>query len=261
MNWLYSLPELVPIVLAAAVLGGAMIWMPRLVQRVPFLRPTTEGFEFSIRMQAPLFTLSALVLTFTLVEAERNFRQVDSNVSTEASQLNQLDRLLARFDAPAAQAARPPLHAYTKAIVDEWPIMLARSDGQGSDQVAQAFGAMSRAIMAIEPGSSRQSLIYAEMLKSLDMIVESRDRRLESLKMSLPGSYWAVILFSVLMLALVSSSIPRTPFRTAVLTAQLAVLGGYLGFVFVMDQPFAGEGAVSPAAISKALTAMERRER
>jgi hypothetical protein len=261
MTWLYSLPELVPIVLAAAALGSAMIWMPRLVQRVPFLRPSPEGFEFSIRMQAPLFTLAALVLTFTLVEAERNFRQVDANVTTEASQLNQLDRLLARYDDPAAQAARLSVRAYTKAVVDEWPIMLARGDGHGSEQVADAFTAMSRAIMAIEPRSPRQGLIYAEMLKSMDVIVDSRDRRLDSLKVSLPGLYWAVILFSVLMLALVSSAIPRTPFRTAILTAQLAVVGAYLGFVFVMDQPFAGEGAVSPAAISKALVSMERRER
>jgi len=260
-SWLYSLPELVLIGLAAVLLGTAMIWMPRLVQRVPFLAPTAEGFEFSIRMQAPLFTLTALMLTFTLVEAERNFRQVESNVSTEASQINQLDRLLTRYDDPAARAARPPLRAYTKAIVDEWPVMRTRSDGPGGDPAGEAFGAMSRAIMAIEPGSSRQAVIYAEMLKSLDVIADSRDHRLDSLKMTLPGSYWVVVVFCVLMLALVSSSIPRTPFRTAVLAAQLAVMGAFVGFVFSMDSPFSGEGAVSPDAISKALVSMERRER
>ena len=62
--------------------------------------------EFVIRMQAPLFTMTALVLTFTLVEAERNFRQVDSDLTAEASQLNQIDRLLTRYDTPAATILR-----------------------------------------------------------------------------------------------------------------------------------------------------------
>lgn len=260
--WLYSLPELALIAAGALVLGSTMIWMPRLIQRVPFLKPSKENLEFSIRMQAPLFTMTALVLTFTLVEAERNFRQVDAQVSTEASQINQLDRLVTRYEDGAAQMARPALRAYTQAIVEEWPIMLQRQNGGlGSDKVGPAFAALSRAIMAIEPKTSRQALIYAEMLKSLDVIADSRDRRLDSLKVSLPGSYWVVVLFSALMLAAVSSAIPRTAFRTAILTAQLSVLGAFVGFVFVMDAPFLGDGAVTPASFVKVLGSMERREK
>ncbi len=256
--WLYALPELLVIVLAALLLGTAQIWLPRFVQRVPFLAPTNEGFEFSIRMQAPLFTLTALVLTFTLVEAERNFRQIDASVTAEASQINQLDRLLTRFDDPAAKAARAPLLAYGKAIVKEWPAML--KNGRDNATVTEAFSQVSRAIMAIEPKSTRQTQFFGEMLRSLDAIADSRDRRLDSIKMSLPMTYWVVVLFSVLMITLVSCMIPRTPFRTAVLTCQLAVLGAFVGFVFVMDSPFSGEDAVTPAAISDVVTAMERRQ-
>jgi hypothetical protein len=70
-----------------------------------------------------------------------------------------------------------------------------------------------------------------------------------------------VILFSVLTVLLVSCTIPRTPLRSTVLAAQLAVLGAFVGFVFIMDAPFNGETAVSPQAISQALAAMERREK
>jgi hypothetical protein len=258
-DWLYRLPELLLVTLGAGLLAVAVLRLPRWVQRVPFLAPTEPGFEFVIRMQAPLFTMTALVLTFTLVEAERNFRQVDSNVTTEASQISQLDRLLARFDAADARADRPMLRAYAQSIVrDEWPMMLRR--GEGSEKTRLAFTAVSRAVLALDPEPGRQALIFAEMLKSLDAIAQSRDARLDSVTVGLPGIYWVVILFSVLMLLLVSSAIPRTPFRSAVLAAQLAVLGAFVGFVFIMDSPYKGENAVAPDAISRALVAMEKRE-
>lgn len=258
-DWLYRLPELLLVVLAAGLLAVAVVQLPRLVQRVPFLAPTEPGFEFVIRMQAPLFTMTALVLTFTLIEAERNFRQVDSNITTEASQISQLDRLLARFDDAAARSDRPLLRAYAQSIVsDEWPTMLRQ--GQGSEKTRLAFTSVSRAVLALNPAPGRQALIFAEMLKSLDAIAQSRDARLDSVSVGLPGIYWMVILFSVLMLLLVSSTIPRTPFRAAVLAAQLAVMGAFVGFVFIMDAPYKGENGVAPDAISRAVAAMEKRE-
>jgi hypothetical protein len=259
MTWLYALPELLLVALGAGLLAAAVISVPPLLQRIPIFMPTDPGFEFVIRMQAPLFTMTALVLTFTLVEAERNFRQVDANITTEASQINQLDRLLARYDGSAAPVARPLLRAYAESIVkDEWPAMLRSSDG--SDKTRAAYTAVSRAVLAIDPRPGRQELIYAEMLKLLDAIGQSRDSRLDSVKVGLPGIYWVVILFGVAMLLVVSSTIQRTPFRTAVLTAQLAVLGAFVGFVFIMDSPYLGESAITPDAISKAAAAMERRQ-
>jgi hypothetical protein len=258
-HWLYALPELLLIALGAGGLAVAVIYLPKLVQRVPFLAPTDAGLEFVIRMQAPLFTMTALVLTFTLVEAERNYRQIESNITAEASQISQLDRLLARFGDPAAQASRPLLLAYARSIVnDEWPAMLRR--GEGSNKTRFAFTGVSRVVLALDPAPGRQALIYAEMLKSLDLIAQSRDARLDSLAVGLPGIYWAVILFSVLVLLLVSCTIPRTPFRTTVLAGQLAVLGAFVGFVFLMDSPYRGENAASPDTISRAVAAMEQRE-
>lgn len=259
IDWLYRLPELLLILLPAGLLAAGVICLPRWLQRIPVLAPTEPGFEFVIRMQAPLFTMTALVLTFTLVEAERNFRQIDANITTEASQINQLDRLLARYDGTVGQASRPLVRAYAQSIVkDEWPAMLRL--GEGSDKTRAAYSAVSRTVLALDPKPGRQQLIYGEMLKSLDAIAQARDSRLDTVKVGLPGTYWIVILFSVLVLLLVSCSIPRTPFRSVVLAAQLAVLGAFVGFVFIMDAPYLGDTAVSPEAISKAVAAMEKRE-
>ena len=247
------------VALAGAALAAAIVYLPRLVRRIPGLAHSDVNTDFVIRMQAPLFTLTALVLTFTLVEAERNFRQVDSDVTAEASQLNQIDRLLTRYDTPAATSLRPLVRAYAQSIArDEWPRML---QGQVSRSTSVAYAQLSRGIMAMSPEAGRQSLIFAELLKSLDAAAESRDRRLANVRVRLPGLYWVVILFGTLMVLFVSSTIGPTRLRTAVLGAQLAVLGAFIGFAFIMDAPFLGETAVRPAAFSQAIQSMENREK
>ncbi len=256
-DWLYSLPEVLIVALAAGLLAAAIAYLPRLVRRIPGLAHSDINTEFVIRMQAPLFTMTALVLTFTLVEAERNFRQVDSDLTAEASQLNQIDRLLTRYDTPPAAILRPLVLGYAQSIVkDEWPRMLS---GEPSRPTSLAYGQLSRGIMAMDPAPGRQSLMFAELLKSLDAVAESRDRRLANVRVRLPSIYWMVILFGTLMLLFVSSTIGPTRLRTAVLGAQLAVLGAFIGFVFIMDAPFLGETAVRPAALTQAIEAMQNR--
>lgn len=259
IDWLYVLPELLLIALAAAALATAVVYLPRLVGRLPGLAHSDLNTEFVVRMQAPLFTLTALVLTFTLVEAERNFRQVDSDVTAEASQVNQIDRLLARYATPAASNLRPLVRAYAQSIVtDEWPRMLR---GEASRPTGAAYAQLSRGITAMDPAPGRQALIFAELLKSLDAAAESRDKRLANVRVRLPAIYWAVILFGTLMVLFVSSTISPTRLRATVLAAQVAVLGAFIGFAFIMDAPFLGETAVRSTAFSQAIQVMESREK
>jgi hypothetical protein len=259
IDWLYALPEAALVALGAAVLATAIVYLPRVVRRIPGLAHSDTNTEFVIRMQAPLFTLTALLLTFTLVEAERNFRQVDSDLTAEASQLNQVDRLLTRYDTPAATILRPLVRAYAQSIVrDEWARMLR---GKPSRPTSLAYAQLSRAVMAMDPVPGRQSLIFAELLKSLDAAAESREKRLANVRVGLPTIYWAVILFATLTLLFVSSTIGPTRLRTTVLAAQLAVLGAFIGFTFIMDAPFLGESAVRPVALTQAIQSMEIREK
>ena len=149
-------------------------------------------------MQATLFTMTSLVLAFTLVDAEGNFRKADALVSNEASQINRLDRLLNRYGQEEVTELRLNLLEYAKAIVDdEWPAMLR---GARSDKVRLAFAPLSRGIFQIEPKPGRETTIYAEILRSFDLIAESRDARLNAVSLSLPKPYWQVVLFAVLML-------------------------------------------------------------
>ena len=259
IDWLYSLPEALILVAGALVMVGAILALPSLVHRLPYLRTSNENNDFVLRMQATLFTMTSLVLAFTLVEAESNFRKVDSLLATEASQINRLDRLLSRYGDESAAELRLDLLAYAKAIVDdEWPAMLR---GERSDKVRLAFTPLSRGIFEIEPRPGRETTIYAEILRSFDTIAESRDARLNAVTLALPERYWQVILFAVLMLLFITSTMGRSAFRAYVLSAQMAVMGAFIGFVFIMDQPFKGQTAVDAQPLRQAIVRMESRDR
>ena len=259
IDWLYSLPETLILVAGALIMAGAILALPSLVHRLPWLQTSNENNDFVLRMQATLFTMTSLVLAFTLVEAESNFRKVDSLIATEASQINRLDRLLSRYGDDSTTELRQHLLAYAKAIVDdEWPAMLR---DERSSRIRSTLGPLSRGIFAIEPRPGREATIYAEILRSFDSIVESRDARLNAVTLALPKPYWQVVLFAVLMLLFITSTMQRSTFRAYVLSAQMAVMGAFIGFVFIMDQPFKGQTAVDSDALRRTIVLMENRDR
>jgi hypothetical protein len=112
-DWLYTLSDWVLLLGAATLLAGATFVLPSLVRHLPHLAPGAENSEFALRMQPTLFTATALVLVFTLVGVEANFRKAEAVVATEASHINRLDRLLARYEDPSALQIRTRLRVYT----------------------------------------------------------------------------------------------------------------------------------------------------
>ena len=77
---------------------------------------------------------------------------------------------------------------------------------------------------------------------------------------SLSASFWQAILFAVLILLFVSSLVERTRFRAIVMGCQMAVLGTFIGFVFVVDHPFKGHSAVDPQVIMQTIAVIEGRK-
>lgn len=258
VDWLYNLPEAVILIVTIAVVVSLMAFLPLLVRRIPWMTPSDANTDFVLRMQTTLFTMTSLVLTFTLVQADINYRQADALVANEAARIDQLDRLLTRYGDAEVAKARPLLRAYATSLVqDEWPAMIA--DGQSPPRTAQTFAALSRRILSINPGTDRQNLVFAEMLRTLDTITDARAQRLNMIAIRLPVLYWWVVLLAIAMLLFVSSSVQQTPFRRTILCAQAAVVGGFLGFVFIMDQPFRGETAIQPDAIMKSIERIDTR--
>jgi hypothetical protein len=226
--------------------------------RLGILKPSPERTSFTQPIASTLFNIASLVLAFSLVQAQGNDRQIDTLATSEAVAINNLDRLLTRYGDPAAVAVRPALRAYAEAIVsDEWPAML---QGRDSDATRLAFRQVSQGVLALTPQPGRQTVLYAEAVKSLDGIADMREARLGSVSVKLPALYWFAVAFAIGVLILINCTLDSKGFRTVVLVAQAAVLGLFVGVVFITDQPYKGESGLKPDELVKAIGFMKGRD-
>jgi hypothetical protein len=256
-DWLYLLPDSLIVAAFIGLFGGSVAFLPRLLTLSPRLAPNAESTDFILRIQSTLFTMTGFALAFTLVQAQANYRRVEGIVTSEAAQINTLDRLLTRYGDPSVTALRPILLGYIQSIVtDDWPRLV---QGSYSPETIARFAATARAVTAISPAPGRQSSIYGEMLKLLEAMAESRDARLDAAKIALPSVYWIVVWFAMGVLVAASGTIVRTRFRTFFLTAQAAVLGALMGVVFITDHPLKGQTSVGPDAMVRVIAAIKNR--
>jgi prepilin signal peptidase PulO-like enzyme (type II secretory pathway) len=255
---LYSFPELLLMVLPATTLVLLLLGLSWGVRNILRLRLDDTHVDFVMRVQITVFSMASLVLVFTLIQADGNYRRADDLVSAEASRVDQLDRLMARYGDARVAELRALLRDYTRSLIrQEWPTML--KTGDGDEDTTKLFAAISHRVLAIEPSTPRQSLIVAEMLKSLDSTTEARAARLNAVTLGLPLLYWKVVAFALLMLVGVASFAATNGFRTMVLAGQLILLGALVGFVFIMDRPFYGQHAIDSSDFDRALARMAQR--
>lgn len=251
MNWLYSLPDTAILALSIVTASLAVIFLPFFVRRLPNFKITPQTSEFALRTLAPLFGMTGLLLAFTLVQAQTNFRIADNLVAAEASQITRLDGLLTEYGDKNAAKLQVDLRTYASAIVDdEWPRMLR---DERSEKADRALRVLSAGIFSLEPLPGRQSTVHVSIVRAFEGLQISHDARLNTATLALPSTYWYVLLLSVLALLLITSTIDRTRFRTVMLTTQMAIIGAFFGFVFIMDQPFRGQHATDTKPIVLAI--------
>ena len=138
------------------------------------------------------------------------------------------------------------LREYTKFIVEkDWP---AHRGGGRNEEGTQLLDKFEDAILAFEPSTEREKVAHAEVLHSLDDVVELRQLRLGSVTTGLPASLWTVLLIGAALNIAVMYLfwVENLPLH-ALLVAILATFIGLLVFLTAaMDNPFRGQFSVSP---------------
>lgn len=264
-NWLYTYPDefvvaVFSLLAASSVFVAAMLrWcFCRLSppQSVDDLKKTDE---FILAVRVTLFSVCGLVLAFSLVAVFSTYNRAEAAAAAEATMINNMDRLMIRFGDPRVAELRQSLHAYAESIVeDEWPLL---QHGVGSEQTTQLFVPISRGVIAVEPASARQSMIYAEMIKKADDLAEAREARLESTATGLAPVFWLMVTIIFVAQMLLTVCVDLSVLRIFAFAVQLAVFGALLSVVFIFDMPFNGQTAVSPTAFVKVIDRMQARER
>lgn len=253
---LYALGDAGIIALFGIVTVACFSVAPIIGKKLGWTVPNKDRADYITRAQSTLISFTALVLAFSLVQAQGNLRKTEELVAKEASTLNSLDRQLLRYGEQSA-VLRPLLWAYTSSIVDdEWP---ALRHGHASDATAEKLRPMSRAIFQLDPQPGRQTTIYTEMIKSLDDMADLREQRIAAAELRLPSEFWLIALLLGLILVALSTVIEAVSYHTVSIAAQGLALALLAALVFCSDRPFEGDVSVSPTPMAKSLAIMKAR--
>ena len=257
---LYNLPNsCIPLLFG---LAGAVLFTGVLFLRVKLLRVQVNSDQARVAHDALAVVIgfAGLVLAFSLVQEQINFRNLEAQVGTEANSLAQLDRLLIRYGSLGDDALRLSLREYANSIVnDEWPQL---SKSRVSGRTTRLLREVSQDVSAVDPDPGRQSLLYTEMLKKVDELTLARESRLvAAISIRLAPIFWETILFLLLIL-LILAALSETTFSlggAVALGCQGFAVTLLVALVFVFDRPFTSQTGISAQPILKVIAEMQNR--
>lgn len=249
--FLYSLSDISVTILFSVVVATVFVMAPLLRTRL-FGETSEARSEIARSMMTTITGFTGAVLAFSLVQAQGNLRNVEKSVATEAMQLEQLDRLLLNYGDADVTTIRQAVQAYTDSVaVDEWPKL---SENGHSERTDGLFRELTRRVLAIQPTSSHGSVIYGDLVRTVDQLTASREDRLDATDLGLPPIFWEVISFLMALLVMFAAFVePHRALSLGGLGVGLALL---ITLVFIFDQPFLGHVSATAEPMVKALQSM-----
>ena len=204
-------------------------------------------------------TLSAayVIMGFTLVLVMGSVDKYESNVVTEGTQIESLDRLLILDASPEAAAMRRDLIRYTESVIqDDWPKLTSG----GSDITEVLTQTLSNHLKALSPETPKQQLLFSDIVSKTDEVIHSRELRLLSASGGLPVLFWTLsylYLFGVAVICALRLS-HATPMRIIALSTQITMLSLIFSAVMIIDHPFQGETNITSEPIKQALDSLKK---
>jgi hypothetical protein len=259
-NFLYVLPDFA----ISAMFGLLMLFLvailPHFLNHVFKIKHDKDSTKYAIRGQATVITFIAIVLSFCLINAQGNLRDVDAQVSQEATAINQMDRLLLRYGDKKVMEMRTLLMAYAESIVNkEWPLLIQGGHSELKYKSSPTFAPLSRAIFTINPSLGRQTEIYNQILKQIDLLSEERSQRIQAASVRLPNIFWEIVFVLFLLLVSLSLMIKPTVGRSIAIGGQGLAVALLLSLVVIYDQPFKGQTSVKSDAFINVIEIMKNR--
>jgi hypothetical protein len=245
-----TLPTIELILVSILFTIVALVVTGLIARRMPLDSPSSEAATDAYKI---IVTFTAILLSFTLVQAMNNMKAAEALVSREGNAINQLDRLLIRYQTPGTAVIRPLLVTYVKSIITEdWPAM---RNGVATDKPNLALAPLNRAITTLDGGLPIKPQLYTEMLRQLDVVNDSRQERIDSADAGVSQVIWSANA-ALCLLLLVLSALIRMPARLVAIGGHAIAIAILLSITYAVDQPFRGQEAVAADPIIRVLTSI-----
>ncbi|MFI8105787.1 DUF4239 domain-containing protein [Streptomyces sp. NPDC086023] len=189
-----------------------------------------------------------IILAFVVVTLWTQLDHTQQVVSRESTDL----ALVVRTTRVLPPAERERVHRavgeYVHSVVEvQWPRM--RSGEPAFSATSSRVEAMYDALQAYEPVTARDEVFYEQAVASLNDAVAQRRERISLAQAELPTLLKVLVFGGALVIIPLTFLFGLRSLRMQLLfvTAVAALIGFSLLLVLVLDRPFAGELAVSPA--------------
>jgi hypothetical protein len=190
----------------------------------------------------------AVLLGFTAIMVWEQFRNAQEGAEREADALADLYRNAQAFPPEVREQMALRVHAYARMVLEkEWPAM---AKGESSLETWEAYEQLWRTYREFRPQDDQERAWYAESIRQLNVLGDSRRDRLLRVRSGLPTVIWGVLLAGgAVTIGFTFLFGTRNARAQGLMTAGLAVtIGVVLLSIVALVHPFAGITRVDPAA-------------
>lgn len=258
-SFIYGLPTwlLGALILALfniVALGGLAL----VARRIPVETRRRQN-DAAAAMVSIIGVVYAVMLAFIAVEVWQAFDKAEDTVEREADEVADIWRDVQGFPEPTRTKIREALRGYAEIVVkEEWDL---QRKGRSSARAQSALQAASAALLAFEPTTLREQMIFGETLRQMNRLLDERRLRLHIADSGVQPVVWAVVVLGTLLLMFSTYFFGLESFRAHLaMTACVATSIGLLTFLIVaLDYPFRGAKSIEPEAFETVLKAMSSR--
>jgi hypothetical protein len=218
----------------------------------------SEHQNFLDAMLGIVGTLVSILLGLLVAAALDRYQVLEQSVDTEAADVSQIMRLTIGLPPQPRQRIRQLCFEYCLGVVnDEWPLM---SKGQSSEKVFVTYAQLVAQIARLQPSTNGETNIHNALITAIQQIGDSRRHRIMALHSAWTAHLMPVLIMcSVIVLGFAYLYVRRGELFHGVLICFVAIaLGGNLGLVYLLSQPFSGDWSIRPTGFELNIDLVKR---
>ena len=234
---------LLVLALPAAAAAGALLVRRAVGPDVLARHNDVAGFIYAV-----IGVVYAVLIGFTAIMVWEQFRNAQEGVEQEADALADLYRDAGTFPREVREQVGLKVRAYGRAVIEkEWPAM---ARGESSPETWEAYEQLWRTYDQFTPQEDQQRAWYAESIRQLNELGDTRRDRLLRIRSGLPTVIWSVLVGGgIVTIGFTFLFGTRNAWAHALISASLAfTIGVVLLSIVALEHPFAGIGRVQPRA-------------
>ena len=194
---------------------------------------------------ASIAALTGIVLAFVLAITFQTNETFQNDIGVEATQIRNLNKLIAANQDAQTSSCRQPLIAYAESIInDEWPLLKNQTS---SSKTSSLLNSLEACLIGIKPSNQTDSMVYLEIIKLSNEITQSRETRIGNSAACLSPIFWIAMHLGLLLTVVLSALAFYTPGQIRVINCSIQIISVamLMALVMILDHPFVGDYGVS----------------